>query len=120
MPEYLSEPGHGAGSGIKVLIVTLQNPKPWDTSSPTAVMQREVLGAAHPGCAVQLLWGCSPEESSLQGSGGLPYMQDSPDILHLTVTYRQIWRLLCVCLRFPNVWQPVRSCQMSRDTDLAH
>lgn len=25
----------------------------------------------------------------------------------------------CVCLRFPNVWQPVGSCQMSRDADLA-
>lgn len=46
-------------------------------------------------------------------------MQVFPDIFHLTVVYRQIWTLLSVCLRFPNVWQPVGSCQMSGDADLA-
>lgn len=40
-------------------------------------------------------------------------------VSHLNIVYRQIWRLFCVCLRFPNVWQPVGSCQMSKDADLA-
>lgn len=47
-------------------------------------------------------------------------MQVSPDIFHLSVVYRQIQRLLWFCLRFPNPGQPVGSCQMSRDADLAH
>lgn len=52
-------PDRGVGSGIKVLILTPQNPKPWGTSPSPAVRQRDVSGAACPGCAVQLLQGCS-------------------------------------------------------------
>lgn len=57
MPEYPTEPGSGVCSGTKVLVLTPQNPKPW--SSYPAVMQRDVSGAACPGCAVQLLQGYS-------------------------------------------------------------
>lgn len=60
VPKYPSEPGSGVGSGIKVLILPPQNPKPW--SSSPAVIQRDVSGAACPGCAVHSLQGYSPQK----------------------------------------------------------
>lgn len=68
MPKCLSEPDPGVGSRIKVLILTPQKPKPWGTSSHPAVMQRVVSGTACPGCAVQLLQGCSLQKPKTQTS----------------------------------------------------
>lgn len=67
MPKYLSEPDRAVRAGIKVLILPPQNPEILGTSSSPAVMQRVVSGAVCPGCAAQLLQGCSLQKTQAPG-----------------------------------------------------